>query len=130
MKQKISVGGMLVKDGKVLVVRRSNVEEVLSGYYELPGGKVDFGDHPEETVIREFKEEVGLDITITRLLKVFTYVINYKHTVELVYVVSGEGKVRLSSEHDDYKWVNIYELDALQMTKEMKENIREGLTQT
>ncbi|MBT3304187.1 NUDIX domain-containing protein [Candidatus Woesearchaeota archaeon] len=125
MKQKISVGGMLVKDGKVLVVRRSSVEEVLSGYYELPGGKVEFGDHPEETVVREFKEETGLDVSVIKLFKVFTYVIGENHTVELVYIVSGEGEVVLSEEHDDYKWVS--DVNDLQMTEKMKKNIKEGL---
>src|SRR3989344_8186966 len=41
--QKITVGGLLIKDDKVLVVRRSSAEPYLTGYYELPGGKVDFG---------------------------------------------------------------------------------------
>ena len=98
---------------------------MLSGYYELPGGKVEFGDHPEETVVREFKEETGLDVSVIKLFKVFTYVIGENHTVELVYIVSGEGEVVLSEEHDDYKWVS--DVNDLQMTEKMKKNIKEGL---
>lgn len=55
--QKITVAGFLCVDDKVLVIRRSEKETYLTGYYELPGGKVDFGEHPKISLEREFLEE-------------------------------------------------------------------------
>ncbi|MEA3430051.1 MAG: NUDIX hydrolase [Nanoarchaeota archaeon] len=130
--QKITVGGLLVKDNKVLVVRRSSAEPYLTGYYELPGGKVDFGDHPKDTLEREFMEEVNLKIIALHPYRIFTYISEKgnRHTVELVYFVKLDDEVdniKLSDEHDDFKWVSVDEIDTLQISDEIKTNIKAGL---
>lgn len=130
--QKITVGGLLIKEGKVLVVRRSTAEPYLTGYYELPGGKVDFGDHPKETLEREFLEETNLKVKALHPYRIFTYISDKgrRHTVELVYLVRSEDdlkNIRLSEEHDDYKWISIEDLEQIKISDEIKINIKEGL---
>jgi 8-oxo-dGTP diphosphatase len=49
-------------DGKILLVKRGTV--VFKGYWALPGGRVDVGESVEQAVIREVKEETGLDVEI------------------------------------------------------------------
>ena len=51
----------LIKDNKVVVTKykQGNRKE---GYYDIPGGKIEEGELPERTAIREMKEETGLDI--------------------------------------------------------------------
>ena len=51
-------------NNKILLVKRGNV--VFKGYWALPGGRVDAGETVEETVVRETKEETGLDVRIMR----------------------------------------------------------------
>ncbi|WP_051272019.1 NUDIX domain-containing protein [Shimazuella kribbensis] len=63
MIQKVVSTGFLMKDNKVLVIQRSQKEKFLPGYYELPGGKVDFGEDPAEALAREFREELRLHTT-------------------------------------------------------------------
>lgn len=128
--QKITVAGLLVKNGKALIIRRSSKETFLSGYYELPGEKVDFGEHPIEALKREFMEEVGLGVEVLDLFRVFTYISDNgsRHTVELVYhVASKNHEVTLSLDHDDFKWVSLKDTQSLNMTKEIKKNIEIGL---
>jgi len=130
--QKISVGGLLYHNGKVLVVRRSSAEHYLTGYYELPGGKVDFGDHPKESLEREFMEEVNLKVIALHPYRVFTYISDNGncHTVELVYFVQLDDdikNIRLSEEHDDFKWILPDEIDSLKISDEIKMNIKVGL---
>ncbi len=129
--QKITVGGMLVRDGKVLIVRRSSSEEFYPGHYELPGGKVDFGEHPKASLAREFSEETGLKIAAGHIFNVFTYTsdADNRHTVELVYTATLDqdgANVKLSKEHDDYKWVSKEELGDYHMSEAMKKNIKLG----
>ena len=49
-------------DGRVLIARRPEGKP-MAGLWEFPGGKVEPGELPEATVIRELKEELGIDIT-------------------------------------------------------------------
>lgn len=51
-------------NNKILLVKRATV--VFKGYWALPGGKVGPGETVEHTVVREVKEETGLDVEIVR----------------------------------------------------------------
>ena len=64
---KVDVRGLLLRpDQKILLVRES-----ADGKWSLPGGWADIGLSPKEVIIKEFKEETGLDVIPTRLLAVF-----------------------------------------------------------
>lgn len=57
-KVRATVGAIIKKDGKVLLVKRGH--EPFKGYWCFPGGHIDFGETAEQAVIREVKEETGL----------------------------------------------------------------------
>ncbi|MBW5444481.1 NUDIX domain-containing protein [Cohnella sp. CFH 77786] len=62
---KTDVRGVVFRDGKILLVR-----ERIDGAWALPGGWADVGLSPKEVVVKEVKEEAGLDVTPVRLLGV------------------------------------------------------------
>jgi 8-oxo-dGTP diphosphatase len=53
-------------DGRVLIAQRPEGKS-LAGLWEFPGGKVEPGERPEEALIRELKEELGIDVCLTCL---------------------------------------------------------------
>lgn len=57
------IAGVLIRDGKILISRALG-----DTAYAFPGGHVTFGETSQEALIREFKEEMGADISIERLL--------------------------------------------------------------
>jgi 8-oxo-dGTP diphosphatase len=84
-------------EDKILLIKRNTKPFV--GYWALPGGRMDPGENIEQTVVRECKEETGLDVSIVR--KVGEYVekgvkddIEYEYypTCFVVKVVGGEMK--------------------------------------
>lgn len=60
--------GIYIKDGKILLVDKCGGP--YDGKLDLPGGSIEFCERPNEALIREFKEEVGIDITEYELLDV------------------------------------------------------------
>lgn len=126
--QKIVVSGFLYQEGKALLIRRAEHETFLPGHYELPGGKVDFGESAEDALIREFKEETNLDITILHPYRTFSYVTGDRHTLEIVFVVSCNDitSLQLSKDHDDTLWLSASEEDFCVMSDEIRVSFLEG----
>lgn len=78
---KVDIRGLLLnEDGKILLARES-----ADGKWSLPGGWGDIGYTPKEIVIKEFKEETGLDVVAERLLAVFDKKM-YPHPPQPFYV--------------------------------------------
>ena len=56
----------LIQENKVVVIKYKEGNK-KQGYYDIPGGKIEDGEVPRQTAIREMKEETGLTITNPRL---------------------------------------------------------------
>ena len=65
------VGGLLIHNGKVLMQKA-----VDDDGYAFIGGHVAFGETTAETIVREFKEEIGADIQVERLLEYADLILN------------------------------------------------------
>jgi 8-oxo-dGTP diphosphatase len=59
----IASSAQIIRDKKILLIRRSDYTNHFPGHWTCPGGRAEPGESPEENVIREVKEEVGLDFT-------------------------------------------------------------------
>ncbi len=57
----VAACALIDADGRVLIARRP-ADKDMAGLWEFPGGKVDPGERPEVTLIRELKEELGIDV--------------------------------------------------------------------
>ncbi len=67
----VAVGGIFRIDGRVALLRRAI--EPGHGLWVFPGGYVDRGESLEEAVVRETREEVGIDVRVDRLLNIYSY---------------------------------------------------------
>lgn len=68
----ITVKGIVIYRGKTLIMKRVRPSSDGLGYWELPGGGLEYGETPHEALIRELKEETGLDIKILKPVYTFT----------------------------------------------------------
>jgi 8-oxo-dGTP diphosphatase len=58
----VAACALLDADGRVLLAQRP-AGRAMAGLWEFPGGKVEAGERPEQTLIRELKEELGITVT-------------------------------------------------------------------
>jgi len=58
----VAAGAMVDADGRVLLAQRP-AGKTMAGLWEFPGGKVKQGETPEQSLIRELREELGIDVT-------------------------------------------------------------------
>jgi len=101
---KIRAVGIVIKDGKILVMHRiRNGEE----FYVLPGGGVEIGETVEEAVVRELLEETTLQIKIDRLLYHHIYDNGSEQFFYLCDYISGDPQLGDSEEAREMEVSNI-----------------------
>lgn len=87
---------ILIEDQKILLVKQ-DVTEIR--HWSLPGGKLEFGETIERCLIREIKEETGLDISVKELLYVTDRFYRKTHIVHMLFLVKKiGGKLRSGKE--------------------------------
>jgi len=88
---KLTVDGIVERDERVLLVKRR--KEPFKNMWALPGGFVNYGEKVEDAVIREVKEETGLDTRVERLFGVYSDPDRDPrgHTVSIVFVLQIVG---------------------------------------
>lgn len=87
----LTVDGVVIANGEVLLIRRRNPP--FASQYALPGGFVDVGERVETAVVREVREETGLETAIERLLGVYSDPSRDPrgHTVSVTYLLRRTG---------------------------------------
>lgn len=116
---------IIEQDGKVLIIRVNDAD-----YYHLPGGHVEIGETSEAALIREIKEEVGFDVTITKLVVVHEQFYSKKgtanHSVIFYYLAQPKDKIitqncvrmeqgRTKIIQNELRWVTRDELKTVEM---------------
>ena len=110
-------GIVLDEEGKALILqRRDKMEREGVAWWEFPGGTLEFGEKPEQTLVRELREEAGLDVSAERLL--FASGVQpdpHYEIVVMTYLCRCEdcGRARISEEHLAYRWAARRELQEL-----------------
>ncbi|MCL5786688.1 MAG: NUDIX domain-containing protein [Candidatus Marsarchaeota archaeon] len=100
--------------GKFLFLKRVKGSSWAGGQWQLPGGKMEWGESVMDTLNREINEETEGKIINPAFLGVYTMQINSNgsnfHAVMLVYKGNYSGKgINMSEDHDGYAWMSLKE---------------------
>jgi len=112
---------------QVLLIQRAS-DDHWPNHWEFPRGKCDNG--PNEPIIkclkREIKEEVGLDVKVGKMIDTFEYIADEGTRKSICYNFQCELRnqnqpVKLSKEHQDYKWISeVGQVELLVMPEQKK----------
>lgn len=113
----VGVGGILLDGERVLLVRRGR--EPLMGQWSIPGGVVEVGEALTDAVVREIREETGLEVRLLGLVEVLDRILRAAdgrvqyHFVLIDYLCRpAGGELRASSDAAEVRWVERTELSA------------------
>jgi 8-oxo-dGTP diphosphatase len=98
---------VIEREGRVLLSRRAH--EPWAGRWEVPGGFLDHGEHPEDGARREVREELGIAVTLTGLLGIYVHPVPDQDPLLIVVYVgttdATDEEVRIDpAEIADWRW--------------------------
>ena len=123
----VGVGALIVHEGKLLLVKRG--VEPAKGKWSIPGGAVELGEGVRDALVREVKEECGLDVEIAleRPMDAIDNIIRSRegrlqyHYVLLQFLVRLKGgTLKPASDVLDAKWVPLDEVRKYDLTKSFR----------
>lgn len=121
----VGVGTLIIKDGELLLVKRG--AKPGQGRWSIPGGLVELGERVQDTVVREVKEECGLDIEVERLIDVFDSIIrDEKERIQYQFVVVNflakikGGILKNADDVLEARWVPLNEVEKYNLTNSFR----------
>ncbi len=125
MNQRIAVRAIVRKDEKTLLLKRANGRPSILGKYELPGGKINYGEQPEDALSRYLADDAGLTMHTAQLFDVFTYIDHDDRDTQYILILyvaslSDGGNVRLSQNYDHYLWKKVSNIQQELLTESTK----------
>ncbi|MBS7643099.1 NUDIX hydrolase [Candidatus Bathyarchaeota archaeon] len=116
------VGALIIKDGHVLLIKRG--ADPGKGRWSLPGGVVELGESVRDAVIREVKEECGLDVEVKDIADVVDYMsrdesgrVRFHYILIDFYVEVKGGTLKPASDALEVNWIPIDRVHEHQVTK-------------
>jgi len=121
----VGTGALILQDGKLLLIKRG--AQPGQGKWSIPGGLVELGENVQDAMVRETKEEVGLDVEAIKLMDVFDSVtldshrrIQYHFVVVNFLVRIVGGSLQTASDILESRWVPIEEVERFNLTKSFR----------
>lgn len=114
----VGCGGLVVDDNnKVLLMRRGQKSKNQIGFWTQPGGAVDYGETVEDAIKREIKEELNIEVNLTRMLCYSDHIMSDEgqHWVAISWlakIVSGKPKIMEPLKCDALEWFALDHLPA------------------
>jgi 8-oxo-dGTP diphosphatase len=102
----------IIQDGdKFLILKRTQEENDI---WEIPGGRMEFGESLENTLHREVKEETNLEIIPKRIINSWDLIEDLRQISGVIYLCKiKSGELQLSHEHKDFQWITTDDLNKL-----------------
>lgn len=105
----IVLAGVAVSEGRVLIARRL-LSKSNGGLWEFPGGKLEKGESDEGALIREFKEEFSVEVSVDSFIGEFPYKDDVNSLILKVYYLTVRRGEFIPVDHSAVEWVDISQL--------------------
>lgn len=125
MNYPVSIKGIIFINNKIVLLKNEREE------WELPGGRIEIGESPEDCVIREIQEELGINCQVDRIIDSWMYNVVEKYVFITTYLCKktsiDPNIITISNEHKEVRLFTPSEIDDLPMPQGYKNSIRKAL---
>lgn len=131
-KQKRFIGAgkavVINQKGNILLLKRSANETHLENMWDVPGGSLEHGETPYESLRREVKEEAGIGIKVKDTVNTWSFIHdNNIHRFGATYICDAfNTEVNLSEEHSEYQWIDIEDIAEMDIHDDLREGIKKA----
>ena len=124
----VGIHGVIANRGRILVLRRAAGMSYRPGSWDLPGGHLALGESFEDCLIREVKEETGLDVSIERMLGMHSMLSEpYLQALYACRLRVFQGVQLRADEHVEYRWVTVGEMKGLELIPYLASILTRGM---
>lgn len=116
--------GLIIKNKQIVLIKKANGP--YKGKLDLPGGTIEFGETPEQALMREIKEEVGIEIKKYSLFDGNSTVVTWRHNdipeqlhhIGFFYKIESydnkiKNEIEITKQNDDSLGANFYNINEL-----------------
>jgi len=121
----VGAGALMIENGKLLLIRRG--AKPGQGRWSIPGGIVELGERVQDAIVREVKEECGLDIEVEGLMDVFDSItrdekgrIQYQFVVVNFLAKIRGGILKNADDVLEARWVQLNEVEKYNLTNSFR----------
>ncbi len=125
MSVRVVVGGAVFDRGRLLAARRSAPPE-LAGRWELPGGKAEPGETPPQTLVRELREELGVEVEPLEPLP-GEWPLKPGYVLRVWTAALRSGEPRPLEDHDELRWLPPDRVDEVDWLDEDRPAVAEAV---
>jgi len=112
----IQVAAGVLRDGELILIAQRKAGKYLAGYWEFPGGKIEPNETPQACLVREFKEEFGIDITVGDYITEHTHDYGDKLIHLTSYFVIRKSGIITLYDHAAIKWLLPKQLEQVKLS--------------
>lgn len=122
MKQKISVRTIITNGNKVLLFRRAVGRESILGKYELPGGRVDFREQPEDALARHVLVQAKVSLEAVKLSDALSFIdpddpaVQYMFIIYTSHLRETGGALELAGLYNKFIWIEMSDIQQRVLT--------------
>jgi len=107
----LKVTAAILKKDDLILIGQRKAGDKLAGKWEFPGGKIEFGETPEQCLAREIKEEFNIDIVVGEYFGDSIYRYRDQTVYLMAFWAKWLGGEINATAHEHYKWVSVAELE-------------------
>ncbi len=108
--RKLVVAGLIIGEDRRVLMSQRRADQALPLQWEFPGGKVEPGEAPAEALVRELREELGVEVAVGRIWEVLFHAYPDFDLVMLIYPCRVTGGTPQAVEVADLAWMVTAEL--------------------